>query len=507
MNWNITETNIFLVVVFSCVKRQSVDLSLLRSDYRSTMTEFFGFSNPCQFLPHTVSIPQGAVKIDKQQMDDDDWALGWTLWTAYRAMTGSAIVPTDYHDVKLVRWVQHQKEDYAKFTKGESTFLSNDGFNMLSRMGFTWDIPAEASQDDELDDDDEIISTNRDEPADEEEDLDSKPKAVNKSFADEDWESHFQQLLDYNEKKGSINMVPRRSVLGKWLANLPGHFEDYMNEKPSPLTKERVEMLEDLGFHFLDTTKKSRMKETRTSMANAIVHDVVTNDKKVDDSKPAAKIKRMTGGRAGIEEGSKEKTSTKRRASVPAKTASSKKARMSLVFAPDERSAKKNNAIGMSDGPLRRSTRATQTPVKADTITSEASSARPARLSRAVRMESGSYNEDDYGMDGLRSAVEYAIEPEQKSISKGNPKDDSKMINVRGVDIMTQGEYMRLLEPFEPMEASRSVSKMNAERNRMWHQKFCSLVEFKRLKGHTCVPKSTPLLDPQLKVGSNAMLL
>lgn len=471
------------------------------------------------------------MKIEKQQMDDDDWALGWTLWTGYRAMTGSACVPTDYHDAKLVRWVQHQKEDYAKFTKGESTFLSNDGFNMLSRMGFTWDVPAEASKDDQRDGD-EIISTNSDEPADEEapeeEDLDQKPKAVNKPSADEgfDWESHFQQLLDYNEKNGSVKMVPHRSSLGKWVATLRGHFEDYVRENPSPLTKERVEMLEALGFHFLDTTKKSCTNEKSTSKTNATPPAVSTKDKKVDDSNPAAKIKIGTRGRAEIEEAGEEKTSMKRKAPDPARTASRKKARKSP---PDERSAKKNNGIEMSEGPLRRSTRATLTPIKPDTITSEATtvaahcedksrskhalsakapSARPARPSRAVKMESGSYFENDYGMHGLRGAVADAMEQEPKSKSKRNLKnDDSAMINVRGVDVMTEGEYKRLLKPFEPMEESRTVSKSQADRNRVWHQKFCSLVEFKRLKGHTCVPKSTPILESHLKVCSNAMLL
>ena len=79
-------------------------------------------------------------------------------------------------------------------------------------------------------------------------------------------------------------------------------------------------------------------------------------------------------------------------------------------------------------------------------------------------------------------------------------KDISGVIQVRGVVIMTEQEYKRLLLPNEPQVPLKNCSQIQADRNKSWHLKFCNLVEFKRLNGHVCVAKVTPKLDPALRV-------
>ena len=74
--------------------------------------------------------------------EDEEWAHGWTLWTAYRAAledNAPVDVPKDHPDQKLVEWVQRQQDDYKAWKLGDNSFLSTDGFQMLSRMGFKWD--------------------------------------------------------------------------------------------------------------------------------------------------------------------------------------------------------------------------------------------------------------------------------------------------------------------------------------------------------------------------------
>ena len=77
----------------------------------------------------------------EQREKDDDWAMGWTLWAAFRAQRGSGDVPESHPDHQLVTWVHMQRNDYRRWKQGESTFLSKDGFQMLTRMGFNWDGP------------------------------------------------------------------------------------------------------------------------------------------------------------------------------------------------------------------------------------------------------------------------------------------------------------------------------------------------------------------------------
>jgi len=47
--------------------------------------------------------------------------------------TGSAIDAP-----KLRMWIKRQQRDYARWRKGEPTFLSDDGFRLLTKMGFEW---------------------------------------------------------------------------------------------------------------------------------------------------------------------------------------------------------------------------------------------------------------------------------------------------------------------------------------------------------------------------------
>ena len=106
-----------------------------------------------------------------------------------------------------------------------------------------------------------------------------------------------------------------------------------------------------------------------------------------------------------------------------------------------------------------------------------------------------------YGED-LEVAVADALE------GKHNVEitDDSVEITVGGLVVMTVREYQRLLIPNEPQDPSKNCSKMQAERNRAWHNRFCALVEYKRIHGHICVPKAIPLNKPSLKVCDNGTM-
>ena len=475
---------------------------------------------------------------EQQQMDDDDdWALGWTLWTAHRAIAGIANVPSDHSDKKLVNWVQRQKVDYERFTQGKSTFLSSDGFRMLSRMGFTWEIPnarvaqAAGNCDDFFPSQEEPVQAD---------DMNPKPSKACAVSDEEDWDSHFQELIEYHEKHGTVNIVPHRTDLGKWVKRLVGYFEDYIHGKPSPLTSERVKLLDALKFSFMDSMRKQaahrKLRSDPRPEGNS--NENVQINYKDDERKPPAR--NNTGGKAtdtGEQRANQTVLKHKREESII--VVSNKKPRrpaIPLNRTPTEHAMNKNDItdnVDTAHSRPRRSTRSVLTPVVnhgnsngeaepsrdlATTLSDKDKKAHPTRRARtnviSEKTKSSRQKVKHKAIidDETSRCAESSDEDATDALAAGQllstnteRKDLSDVIQVRGVVIMTEQEYERLLVPNEPQVSSKNCSQIQADRNKSWHLKFCSLVEFKRLNGHVCVAKVTPKLDPALRVGNQKM--
>lgn len=474
---------------------------------------------------------------EQQQMDDDDdWAQGWTLWTAHRAIAGMANVPSDHSDKKLVSWVQRQKEDYKRFTQGESTFLSSDGFRMLSRMGFTWDVPnACVAQPPENSED--FFSA--EEESVEAKDMDPKPSVAFAVSDEEDWNSHFQELIDYHEKHGTVNIVPHRSALGKWVKKLREYFEDYILGKPSPLTSERVKLLEALKFSFMDSRRKQTVwRKSRTDLRpeGNISENVQTGHKDEERKPPARSITRgksITTGEQRVN-----KIVLKHKLEETTIVASSKRPRgtaIPLERKPTKQAMNQNcisDNVNTAHSYPRRSTRSVFTPVashensngeaelcrdlttvssakdknsdptraaRTNVLGEKTTSSRQKSKPEVVRDDDTACCEETSDDDATDASTSVVAEGHLSSMGTER-KDISGVIQVRGVVIMTEQEYELLLLPNEPQVPLKNCSQIQADRNKSWHLKFCNLVEFKRLNGHVCVAKVTPKLDPALRV-------
>jgi len=518
---------------------------------------------------------------EREQIDDDDWALGWTLWTAHRARTGSANVPPDHPDTKLVRWAERQKLDYANFNRGESSFLSNGGFSMLSRMGFTWDLKEE----DNDRNGDEFTSADNDKTSAKEKSVQTKKESATAWF-DEGWETHLQKLLEYNQKHGNVNEIPPRSQLGKWIVALRGHYKEYMNGNSSLLNPERVEMLEGLGFNFIDWETHNLAplaQETNGARKN---HEPTNSDER----KPPSRISLHS---YNVCEKGETVEPKKRKAPEPQNTENTKKAKGSqshgkrvppprtqndstttndvelpqdgrrrslrrsiLTSDVSKRSASDSNdsvtksEVKASQNGQRRSMRrsiSTATPNEVEafqdvrrhsprrsistagiskrsalgttpskalaTASATKGSARrraasdsnkPSRQTksnpiRSMKQNSLSYAGSLSAKVGYGEDLEVAVADALEGKHNVEITDDSVEITVGGLVVMTVREYQRLLIPNEPQDPSKNCSKMQAERNRAWHNRFCALVEYKRIHGHICVPKAIPLNKPSLK--------
>jgi hypothetical protein len=64
------------------------------------------------------------------------------------------------------------------------------------------------------------------------------------------WDERFQALVDFKELNGHTNVITNSSSLGRWVNAQRKAFRLYREGKDSPLTNERREKLESIGFSF-----------------------------------------------------------------------------------------------------------------------------------------------------------------------------------------------------------------------------------------------------------------
>eukprot|EP00978_Attheya_sp_CCMP212_P049509 scaffold674061_cov47-Attheya_sp.AAC.1 len=65
------------------------------------------------------------------------------------------------------------------------------------------------------------------------------------------WDDRFQELVDFKAINGHANVVVSSGLLGGWVSNQRQAFRQLKEGKHSPLTIERREKLEGIGFVFI----------------------------------------------------------------------------------------------------------------------------------------------------------------------------------------------------------------------------------------------------------------
>ena len=124
---------------------------------------------------------------------------------------GHCLVPQQYGaNPKLGKWVSSQCYRYKLLQEGKPSLMTAERIRELKSIGFNWGT----SQTDS-------------------------------------WSVRFQQLLEFKVQFGHC-LVPRQYTanpkLGKWVHTQRYKYKLYQEGKPSPITAERIQELESIGF-------------------------------------------------------------------------------------------------------------------------------------------------------------------------------------------------------------------------------------------------------------------
>ena len=148
-----------------------------------------------------------------------DWGttvIGWEghfeKLVQFKELHGHCRVPQNHtaDDVNLGNWVKKQRQEYQKFEKGQKSQITQERIDQLNSIGFDWGTT--------------VIG----------------------------WEGTFEKLVQFKELHGHCQVPQNYSVddanLGTWVNTQRRYYREYLAGKYSPMTQERIDALESLGF-------------------------------------------------------------------------------------------------------------------------------------------------------------------------------------------------------------------------------------------------------------------
>lgn len=206
----------------------------------------------------------------------------------YRSCKGHCLVSTN--EPPLSEWVEHQRSQYALFTNGKPSSMTDARINALEAIGFAWSsllgdnttwmmryeelkhfkaenghtkVPKSYTPSPSLA---QWVSTQRKEYKYTQQGkrsrmTEARRKAldqlgfdwVGKKTNDASWQKHFLAVKAFKKRMGHCN-VPRNWVedvtLANWVHSQRGQYRNLKEGRASTLTPERVSELEHIGFEF-----------------------------------------------------------------------------------------------------------------------------------------------------------------------------------------------------------------------------------------------------------------
>ena len=141
------------------------------------------------------------------------WEAQFRLLTEFQKENGHCRVPEKYSvdNVKLGRWVSNQRIELKNFKDGKSSSMTQERMDQLNSIGFRW----------------------------------GKPQIG--------WEAQFRLLTEFQKENGHCRVPEKYSVnnvrLGKWVHQQRFQYKKFKDGKPSPMTQERINQLNAIGFN------------------------------------------------------------------------------------------------------------------------------------------------------------------------------------------------------------------------------------------------------------------
>ena len=143
---------------------------------------------------------------------ESKWHSKFELLCRYKNENGDCLVPARYviDGVPLGKWVLNQRQEYRKLKEGKPSVMTKERIDKLEALGLEWN-PLET-----------------------------------------EWCFMLELLFEYKQDNGDC-LVPRsfavdRIALGKWVGTQRQEYQKLQDGKPSPMTQERIDKLEALGF-------------------------------------------------------------------------------------------------------------------------------------------------------------------------------------------------------------------------------------------------------------------
>jgi len=159
-------------------------------------------------------------------------------------------VPQRYAKNKpLGLWVKRQRCQYKLVKEGKPSPLTKERIVLLNKLGFVWEV------------------------------------------YDSVWEKQLQQLVDFNNEFNHThvpNKYTQNKQLGEWVATQRKQYKLIVEGKSSSLTKERIELLNKLGFAWRFGIGKGTRKATAPVVSSTAISLLSSsNDDPNDDSSPS----------------------------------------------------------------------------------------------------------------------------------------------------------------------------------------------------------------------------
>jgi len=148
--------------------------------------------------------------VRKRAKDHEGWKKNLQELILYKEKHGDCLVPMmpgPYH--KLGDWVDRQRQQYRILHEGQKSNMTDYRIDALERIGFVW------------------------------------------NFYDQRWEVGYDELVRYREKYGNCLVplnVPEFEKLWNWVFKQKRHYSMRKRGESSPITDERIERLEKMGF-------------------------------------------------------------------------------------------------------------------------------------------------------------------------------------------------------------------------------------------------------------------
>jgi len=154
----------------------------------------------------------------------------------------------------LGKWLDEQKKAAKKYAEeGDATDYFDNRIKELLSLGFKVDIEeTTGEQEGQKETSNAVIS------ADSQEDTSttSFPTTANTVDQDKKWNKHFEELVEYKNKKGNCDVPPsQHTPLSYWVTQQHKEYQKLQEGKPTRLTLQKMQQLTDLGFIFRTVSK------------------------------------------------------------------------------------------------------------------------------------------------------------------------------------------------------------------------------------------------------------